>query len=369
MASRSLSGGGLVLKWILAAVLLVASFTDPALAHPERAARMAEASTAFLDTLSAEERALATRAFDDDSARTHWSFLPAPMAPRIGIELGALSATQRIAAHRVLAAALSAQGYHTATSIMWLDDILRAEEEVLTSQMSASDRARREPLLRSRDSGQYWLLFFGDPGAARWGWMLSGHHLAVNFTVVDDRIAFTPMFVGANPQTVQQGRYAGWSVLEHELDRAFALVGSLDERQRAQAVQAETIQEDFFTGPGRDIPAPVGVAASRLSQEQRALLWGLVRDFVGDTADETAEAQLADIRSDGVGQIRFAWWGSTDDPSQRFFFRLQGPSILIEYVRESNAQGGPANHVHAIVRDPRNDYGSDWLDRHYREAH
>lgn len=356
-------------RWVLAAFLLLAIFADPALAHPDRAARMSEAAAAFLATLSEEERALATRPFDDDSARTQWSNLPAPMAPRIGIELGTLSVTQRIAAHRVLSAALSAQGYHTATSIMWLDDILRAEEEVLVPQMSAPDRARREPLVRSRDSGKYWLVFFGDPSASRWGWMLTGHHLAVNFTVVDNRIAFTPLFLGASPQTVQQGRYAGWSVLQHEIDRAFALVGSLDARQRAHAVQAETIQEDFFTGRGRESPTPVGVPASRLSQEQRALLWSLVRDFVGDTADETADAQLARIRGDGAGQLRFAWWGPTDDPSQRFFFRIQSPSILIEYVREPNAQGGPANHVHAIVRDPRNDYGADWLDRHYTEAH
>ena len=43
-----------------------------------------------------------------------------------------------------------------------------------------------------------------------------------------------------------------------------------------------------------------------------------------------------------------------------------GPSILIEYVRQGQ-RSTPANHVHAIVRDPRNDYGEDWLAKHYRE--
>lgn len=31
--------------------------------------------------------------------------------------------------------------------------------------------------------------------------------------------------------------------------------------------------------------------------------------------------------------------------------------------------GGTANHVHSIVRDPSNDYGEDWLGRHYEEHH
>jgi hypothetical protein len=49
-------------------------------------------------------------------------------------------------------------------------------------------------------------------------------------------------------------------------------------------------------------------------------------------------------------------------------YRVSGPSVLIDYVRENDNSGG-FNHVHAIMRDPRNDYGADWLGRHYQEAH
>jgi hypothetical protein len=31
--------------------------------------------------------------------------------------------------------------------------------------------------------------------------------------------------------------------------------------------------------------------------------------------------------------------------------------------------GTPSSRVHAIVRDPRNDYGEDWLERHHAESH
>lgn len=29
----------------------------------------------------------------------------------------------------------------------------------------------------------------------------------------------------------------------------------------------------------------------------------------------------------------------------------------------------PSSRVHAIVTDPRNDYGEDWLERHHAESH
>jgi hypothetical protein len=31
--------------------------------------------------------------------------------------------------------------------------------------------------------------------------------------------------------------------------------------------------------------------------------------------------------------------------------------------------GTPSSRVHAIVRDPRNDYGEDWLERHHVGSH
>jgi hypothetical protein len=94
----------------------------------------------------------------------------------------------------------------------------------------------------------------------------------------------------------------------------------------------------------------------------------LVEEFVGFANHEASIIQLAAIRAADPKKLRFAWWGSSDDRSKRFMYRISGPSILIEYVREPNQQGGPANHVHAIVRDPSNDYGEDWLSQHYTET-
>jgi hypothetical protein len=253
---------------------------------------------------------------------------------------------------------------------MWLDDLLRVEEtqRFATADLPPERRARTQQLIQSRSSANYWVVMFGEPGTAQWGWMISGHHLAANFTVVGGRIAFTPLFVGAAPQTVEEGPYAGWRVLDQEIVRGFALVKSLNDQQRRAAIISGTVTDDLFTGKGRKdtLRTPVGIPASALDEGQQQMLWGLVREFVASAADEPAQAQLEAIRRDGLEKLHFAWWGSADDPKRQFMYRIHGPSILIEYVRE-NDRSGPANHVHAIVRDPRNDYGEDWLSRHYAE--
>lgn len=361
------------------AAAVMMAMTVQAAAHPghaaadasaARATAMSAAASAFVATLSAEQRARIERPFADDAARTNWSNLPTPLYPRDGLPLTEMTAAQRVALHDLLAAATSSQGYAKATTIMWIEEILREQE---TARMAAgefpADRIdRMKTIIASRQAGNYWVTISGTPGGTRWGWMLSGHHLAVNFTVVDGKVAFTPLFVGAEPQVVKDGQFAGWRVLDHEIVRAFALVRSLDAGQRRSAILADAVAPDQFTGKGRKdgLAVMAGVPASRLDADQQRMLWGLVREFVGSAADEAADAQMRKIERDGMAKLHFAWWGPTDDPSRRFMYRIHGPSILIEYVREERG-GAPTNHVHAIVRDPSNDYGEDWLAKHYRE--
>lgn len=364
--------------WITLILIVTGGFFPAPVANADagRAAAMAEAARAFIGTLDPAQKAAISRPFSDDAGRVTWSNLPVPMAPRIGVPLGSLSDAQRLAFHRMLHTATSSQGYHKVASIMWIDDILRIEEEATLAAMPEAARAQRERIVRSRDSGQYWVTIFGAPGDADWGWMLTGHHLAANFTVSGGRVAFTPLFLGASPQTVKAGKYAGWRVLEHEIDSGFALALTLDASQRKAAMIGPSVSPELFTGRGRkdSLKAPIGLSAAKLRKDQQAILWGLIDEFVGDAADGAAAAQMAAIRRDGLAKLRLAWWGSASDPSQRFMYRIHGPSILIEYTREpspgATSPAAPAaNHVHAIVRDPRNDYGEDWLGKHYIEAH
>lgn len=370
-------------KALGAALLAVAALTLPTMgarAHDsaehgleaQRAQAMRDAARAFLAALDDRERATVMAALDDNQRRTGWSNLPAVSAPRSGLAVADMTAPQRRALHTMLIAAMSSQGYLKTTTSMWHEDVLRGMWEAALEAMPADDplRARITPVLPSYDTELFYISIFGDPAAENWAWSLTGHHYAANFTVAGGRIGFTPMFVGANPQEVREGRFAGWRLLQHESDRAFALLGSLSEARRAQAVIAGAVDDELFLGKGRQdrLGAPVGIRASDLDPAQRQQLMALVEEYVGNASDEAATRQRAAILADGPEALYFAWWGPADDPAARFMYRIHGPSILIDYVRERSPDG-TNNHVHAIVRDPSNDYGSEWLGRHYQEAH
>ena len=55
------------------------------------------------------------------------------------------------------------------------------------------------------------------------------------------------------------------------------------------------------------------------------------------------------------------------DPAHAHSFRVQGPTILIEY--EAIDEGSGPNHIHAMWRDPERDYGADLLAAHYAAEH
>ena len=344
----------------------------PALPHGDdatsSATQMTASASAFLDGLTETQRNSALFALDDNDSRTRWSNLPSLMYDRAGIRMGDLSATQRKALHALLRASTSSQGYHKIAGIIWIDDVLSAEARA----RNPDGGGRMARLIDSWNSENYWAAFFGDPRTdSRWGWLLTGHHLAASFTVVDQQVAFTPLFLGAEPYEITDGPYAGFRVLSHEVDRGFELMQSLSADQQAEAVISNDIPDDVFTGPGRQhrLQRYEGIAADALSPAQQLLLRRLISEYVRNADHDAAEAQLHKIDHDGWDTLYFAWIGPTHDITARYYYRVHGPSILIEYIRERGVGGRQANHVHTMMRDLTNDYGTDWLQLHYEEHH
>ena len=88
---------------------------------------MATAANAFLSGLTPEQRQQAALPFEGEE-RMRWNFIPNEMFPRKGLMLKSLSEAQRAQAHALLKTGLSQKGYMTATSIMDLENVLRAIE-------------------------------------------------------------------------------------------------------------------------------------------------------------------------------------------------------------------------------------------------
>ena len=317
---------------------------DPLLAAGEE---MASAANTFLASLSPEQKSKATFEFKGDE-RYDWHFVP---RERKGISLKELTPAQRPLAHALLNSGLSQRGYASAVTIISLEQILKEIE------------GGRGP---ARDPELYFVQVFGSPGPkGAWGWRFEGHHLSLNFTVVEGRaVAGAPNFFGTNPGEVRDGPRKGLRVLGAEEDMGRKLVMSLDDSQRKTAIFSADAPKDIITGNARkaQIEGKQGLPFMQLTPPQRQQLAALVELYANRLRGEMAGQDLRRIADKGWDQVVFAWAGGTE-PRQPHYYRVQGPTFLIEYDNTQNN----ANHVHSVWRDLENDFGEDALRKHHEQ--
>ncbi len=157
----------------------------------------------------------------------------------------------------------------------------------------------------------------------------------------------------------------GTRALAAEEDLARALVKSLDDGQRGTAVLSDTAPREILTGAEREasIQEDRGLAYADMNEDQQGLLLSLIREYADAQPAELAEERLAKIRAAGLDAVKFAWMGGLEQ-GQGHYYRIQGPTFLIEYDNTQNN----ANHIHTVWRDFDGDFGRDILKEHY-EAH
>lgn len=316
----------------------------------EAAMRMAEAATAFLASLSADLRAKAQFPAESE-LRMRWDYRP---GDRRGVPLKELDSSQQKLAYSLLASGLSRQGNAKALTIMSL-------EAVLSELEGPAGGFARDPDL-------YYVSVFGQPSdVSPWGWSVEGHHLSINFLVVEGRrIAPTPNFFGANPAQAPGGRLQGLRVLAAEEDLARRLLESLDDGQVKRTVIDPRAPADIITDndPRVRLDDPTGLACSDMNEAQRLHLMDLVLEYVHRVPPDVAAERMERIEKEGWRHLHFAWAGDTE-PGGPHYYRVHGPGFLVEY---DNTQDN-ANHIHSVWRDIRDDWGTDLLERHYRQSH
>jgi hypothetical protein len=310
---------------------------------------MSAAADAFLNSLSSDQRARATFAFDDEQ-RLDWHFIP---RARKGIPFKDLDPAQRLLGSALLDAGLGQRGLIRVATIMSLEAILRELEQ--------GKGPERNPEL-------YFLSIFGDTRSGKaWGWRVEGHHVSLNFTLVAGKsISSTPAFLGSNPAEVLEGARKGLRALAPEEDLGRQLIKSLDDAQRPKAVVSPSAPSDILsTNLRRAEPLkPAGLPAGKLGQKQQEILMNLLNEYASRHAPDIAANRLDRVRAAGLGRIFFAWAGGFEK-GQPHYYRIQGPSFLVEY---DNIQNN-ANHIHTVWRDFNADFGADLLALHYKQGH
>jgi hypothetical protein len=282
--------------------------------------------------------------FKDEAQRKRWSNLPAAIFKRQGLRMGDLTKRQREAVLAVLAAALSPQGYTKILQIVEADEVLKNSGG---------------QTMFGRD--EYYLSFLGQPSTTEpWMIQFGGHHLGLNVTLAGEQRTLAPSHTGAQPAIYElEGKTV--RPLGRETDKAFALLSSLDEAQRKQAILHFQMR-DLVLGPGRDGQTiqPEGVKGSGLNEKQRDMLLDLAGEWTGILHEAVAKAKMDEMRKN-IAETWFAWSGPTEKGSAAYF-RIQGPTVIIEYAPQ-RLGGDATKHIHTIYRDPTNDYGKKWWKR------
>jgi uncharacterized protein DUF3500 len=312
----------------------------PALAAPSAGQAVADAASAFLASLSEAEAARARFSFTD-SERTRWHWTAPALLPRKGLPLKDLTEPQRALALALLRSSVSARGYRKALDIMSLQGVLLAMD-------TGSDHY---------DPDLYYVSVFGTPGDRIWGWRFEGHHLSRHFTVVGGTVVPEPFFLGAWPTRTPSAFRSvgeGFRTMPREEDAAREIVRSLGPRLRHKAVFSSTSLTDHETQYDVRVEPldPVGVLFRELPSGAQVRVMEIVRTYLSNHPLATARDALARIDRAGRGRIRFGWAGSTR-PGQLHYYRLQGPTFLLEFDNSRNE----ATHIHSVWRDFQRDFG------------
>ena len=367
------------------------------------AAEMADAADSWLRSLTADQRAVAANPGPGvgDQERTSWFYTPTDHG---GLPLNEQRPGQQQLAMRLLATGLSVEGYALAAIVMGLENI----QDRLESWTRDWGRER------GRDPGAYYFRVFGSPGDATWGWRCGGHHISVNYTIADGRVAScTPCFIGALPAELSLlaggtlrplgnleaiGRelardldQRGQAVVLHRSaisdivsgNRARVLDGDemihmqdlwrgrfTDERLSSLLDQIDAVgEEGSGYGPGDHralaiTARPKGVPGSALTHAEQARLLALVEAYLRRFPGEIAGPWLAGYRAGGLTGLHFAYAGEPAGEGP-VYYRLQDQRLLVEYDNTQN----DANHAHSVIRDLESDFGFDALADHRQAFH
>lgn len=302
------------------------------------------AAHAFLAVLSDDEKKQALLPLNDPE-RQKWTNVPTK-ANDGGIRLGDLAKPQLEKAVAFLSTVLSEKGYLMARNIMLADDLLLKNKE----------RAERRGGL---GSANYWIAIFGTPSENEpWGVQWDGHHVAVNLTIVGEKMTLSPAFIGTQPHKFMLGEEE-IIPMENEIAWAIEFMNNLDEKQRAKAI-IKNKRGRMQAGAGKDgfIPPSKGLPVKELTPEQHAKLLKLIGLWVDDLPAKPAAARMKELDTQ-LKKAHFAWYGPFT-PGSDASYHLVGPEIIVEYTGQ-DLGGNPLDHIHSIYRNPTNEYGAQWI--------
>lgn len=302
-----------------------------------------------------------------DARQWHAWMNPEVYMMRFGLRLDEIEAPVRDAILEVVRASLSEKGFARARNLMRVNHFL--------GELVNAPRVLNE--------FSYNFNLFGTPSLTEpWGWNFYGHHLCLNCRFVGNQMVLTPVFMGAEPNCIDTGPFAGLTIFDDEEHLGLDLMRSLPEPLQRKA-QLYGKKRDPTMPPGR-VAMGDELHLTGAFQDNRIIPYegARVEDMPADLQDKVMDlfatyltylpdgprlARLADARKH-LPDTWFCWIGGFDDDSP-FYYRLQSPVLIVEFDHHAGVFLGNTApekfHIHTLVRTPNgNDYGMDLVRQH-----
>lgn len=331
---------------------------------------MVAAAKALLETLDGGQRERLRYDIQAEEWRV-WSN-PEFLVHDRGLRLEDLDDAPRRAVLDLIQASLSAQGYKKARDGMRMNAFL--------GELTALPEIMNE--------WSYNVLLFGEPSSTEpWGWNLYGHHLVLNCFVQGGQMVISPTFMGAEPNVIDVGPYAGTTLFRTEETVGLELMRALAPETRERATIYKALNDPAMP-EGRWHPADQrhlggafsdnrivpyeGVRVSNFGSKDRDRVVAIAAAFLEYLPPEPLAHRMRHIEAH-LDETWWSWIGGhgEDDP---FYYRIQSPVVMLEFDHHSGVwlnNAEPAKcHIHTVVRTPNgNDYGKDLLRQHYANIH
>ena len=302
-----------------------------------------------INSLDSVQKAKSVFPFDEMS-RYDWHYLPPTIIPRRGVCLKDLDSTQKKNIYALIKSFLSDKGFSRTQDIINNESYLK----------------ELEPDVTFRIPENHFIAFYGTPGKdSIWGWKFSGHHVALNFTIVNNQLAFTPIFFGVYPAEIKEGQNKGRRIIKDEEDIGFELINMLTSEQKEKAVFQKNAFRDIVSSNATHVGplTPVGILAKDLTSQQKNILNKLIVCHLSSMPTNIAELRMKRIVSEDFNLLRFGWAGGLINGVPHYY-RIQGKTFLIEFDNTTHN----ANHIHIVWRDFDGDFGVDLLNEHYKKS-
>lgn len=277
-----------------------------------------------------------------------------------GLRLEDLSEDLRNAILKVLEVTLSPEGYEKAISAMRINHFL-------------GELVEGESVMNVHS---YNFVLFGTPSTTRpWGFSFYGHHLCLNIFFYQRQMVISPWFTGAEPNEIDDGPWAGTTIMRREEAAGLELMQSLSPELQKKA-QIYKLMKDPAMPPGRwnkddqrhlcgayrdnRIIPNEGSTMADMNDKQKELVGKILEEFLLYLPAKARAIRKKHILS-FEKETYFSWIGgfTNDDP---FYYRIQNPVVVIEFDHHSGVfltnQEPKKFHIHTCFRTPNTgDYG------------